>query len=43
MVTTAEECAELISKWADEVYHAWNSNHGTVAEIAEGFLEDYYN
>jgi monoamine oxidase len=41
-VTTAEECAELISKWADEVYYAWNSNHGTVAEIADGFLENYY-
>lgn len=41
-VTTAEECAELISKWSDEVYHAWNSNHRTVAEIADGFLENYY-
>jgi predicted PolB exonuclease-like 3'-5' exonuclease len=42
-VTTAEECAELIIKWADEVYHAWNSNHGTVAQIANGFLENYYS
>jgi hypothetical protein len=30
-------------KWADEVYHAWNSNHGTVAQIADGFLDKYYN
>ena len=41
--TRVEECAELIMKWADEVYHAWNSNHGTVAEIADGFLENYYS
>jgi hypothetical protein len=41
--TTAEESAELILKWADEVYNAWNSNHGTVAEIADGFLENYYS
>ena len=37
-VTTAEECAQLIIKWAEEVYHSWNSNHGTVSQIAEGFL-----
>jgi hypothetical protein len=42
-VTTAEECAQLITKWADEVYHSWNSNHVTVAQIADGFLENYYN
>jgi hypothetical protein len=42
-VTTAEESAELILKWAEEVYHSWNSNHGTVAVIADGFLEDYYS
>jgi hypothetical protein len=41
--TTAEESAELILKWAEEVYHSWNSNHGTVAVIADGFLEDYYS
>ncbi len=40
---TAEECAKLIIKWADEVYHSWNSNHGTVSQIAEGFLDNYYN
>jgi predicted transcriptional regulator YdeE len=42
-ITSAEECVELIMKWADEVYHAWNSNHGTVAQIADGFLDKYYN
>jgi hypothetical protein len=42
-VITAEECAKLIIKWADEVYHSWNSNHGTVSQIAEGFLDNYYN
>ena len=40
---TAEECAQLIIKWAEEVYHSWNSNHGTVSQIAEGFLANYYN
>jgi hypothetical protein len=41
-VTTAEESAELILKWGAEVYHSWHSNHETVAEIADGFLENYY-
>jgi hypothetical protein len=40
---TAEECAQLIIKWADEVYHSWNSNHEIVSQIAEGFLANYYN
>jgi hypothetical protein len=42
MVTTAEECAELISKWADEVYQSWSSNHEVISQIADGFLENYY-
>jgi hypothetical protein len=40
---TAEECAQRIIKWADEVYHSWNSNHEIVSQIAEGFLANYYN
>jgi len=39
---TEEECAQLIVKWADEVYHAWNSNHGTVSQIADGFLDNWH-
>jgi len=41
--TTAEECAQLIIKWADKVYHSWNSNHLLVSQIADGFLNNYYN
>ena len=41
-VTTAEECAQLIIKWAEEVYHSWYSNHGTITEIAAGFLQNYF-
>jgi hypothetical protein len=41
--TTVEESADLIAKWATEVYYSWRSNHGTVAEIANGFLENYYS
>ncbi len=37
--TTANECVELIKKWAEEVYQAWSSNHLLVSQIAEGFLE----
>jgi hypothetical protein len=37
-VTTAEECIELIQKWAEEVYHSWHSNHSLVSQIADGFL-----
>ncbi len=39
---TAEECAQLIINWADEVYHAWNSNHNTVSQIVDGFLNNYH-
>jgi hypothetical protein len=35
---TAEECVELIKKWADEVYCAWSSNHSLVSQIADDFL-----
>jgi hypothetical protein len=42
-VTTALESAKLIFDWADEVYHSWGSNHGIVAQIADGFLESYYD
>jgi hypothetical protein len=42
-VTTAEDCAELIAKWATEVYDSWSSNHLVVSQIAEGFLVNYYN
>lgn len=35
---TGNECAELIKKWATEVYHAWSSNHSLVSKIAEAFL-----
>lgn len=36
--TTADECVELIRKWADEVYYAWRFNHSLVSQIADGFL-----
>jgi predicted transcriptional regulator YdeE len=41
-VTTAEECAQLIIKWAEEVYHSWSSSHGTVSQIADVFLDNNY-
>jgi hypothetical protein len=41
--TTADECIELIIKWADEVYHSWSSNHSIVSHIADGFLDNNYN
>lgn len=37
--TTADECVELIKKWADEVYNAWSSNHSLVSKIADSFLD----
>jgi len=37
--TTADECVEIIKKWADEVYYAWSSNHSLVSQIADGFLD----
>lgn len=37
--TTADECVELIKKWADEVYCAWSLNHKLVSQIAYGFLD----
>jgi hypothetical protein len=40
--TTTEECAQLITKWADEVYQSWSSNHEVISQIADGFLENYY-
>lgn len=33
------ECAELIRKWAEEVYQAWAANHLLVSQIADGFIE----
>ncbi len=41
--TTADECIELIRKWADEVYHSWSSSHSIVSHIADGFLESISN
>lgn len=41
--TTADECVELIKKWADEVYHSWSLNHSLVSHIADGFLDNNYN
>jgi len=38
-ITKAEECVELINKWAEEVYIAWKENHSIVLQIAEGFLK----
>lgn len=35
---TADECVELIKRWAYEVYHSWKSSHSIVTEIADGFL-----
>jgi hypothetical protein len=43
MATTADECIELIKKWADEVYQAWTANHLLVSQIADGFIETYYD
>jgi Family of unknown function (DUF5946) len=43
MVTTADECVELIKKWADEVYHSWSSSHSLVSQIGDGFLDNNYN
>jgi len=37
--TSADECVELIRKWANEVYYAWSANHSLVSQIAEGFLK----
>jgi len=37
--TTANECVELIQKWADEVYLSWSSNHSIASQIADGFLD----
>ncbi len=42
-VTTANECVELIKKWAEEVYHSWSSSHLIVSQIADGFLDSSYN
>jgi len=42
-VTTSSECIQLIKEWADEVYQAWRSNHSTVSQIADGFLEKHDN
>ncbi len=39
--TTAEECAQLIIKWADEVYHSWSSSHAIISQIADGFLDKH--
>ena len=36
--TTTEECAQLIKKWAYEVYQSWSSNHAVISQIADGFL-----
>ncbi|MBL7997860.1 MAG: hypothetical protein JNL32_04385 [Candidatus Kapabacteria bacterium] len=40
--TTANECVELIQKWADDVYHSWSSSHSIVSQIADGFLDSSY-
>ncbi|MCZ8217738.1 MAG: DUF5946 family protein [Cyclobacteriaceae bacterium] len=40
---TADECVELIKKWADEVYQAWSFNHLVVSQIAGGFLDNIDN
>lgn len=37
--TMADECVELVKKWANEVYDAWGPNHSLVSQIADGFLE----
>ena len=36
--TTADECIDLIKRWADEVYHAWSPNHQLVSQIADGIM-----
>lgn len=41
--TTANECVELIKKWAEEVYHSWSASHSIVSQIATGFIENIYN
>ncbi|TZF86083.1 hypothetical protein FW774_03215 (plasmid) [Pedobacter sp. BS3] len=38
--TTANECVELIRKWANEVYYAWSLNHSLISKIADGFLKN---
>lgn len=42
--TSANECIQLIKKWADEVYRAWSANHLLVSQIADGYLNknDYH-
>jgi TonB-dependent SusC/RagA subfamily outer membrane receptor len=30
------------TRWADEVYQSWSSNHEVISQIADGFLENYY-
>lgn len=37
--TTADECVELVRKWADEVYYAWSSNYSLVSQISDGFSD----
>ena len=41
--TTANECVELIKKWADEVYQAWTANHLKVSQIVDGYLDNNDN
>jgi hypothetical protein len=41
--TTANECIDLIKKWADEVYRAWSLSHSIVSKIADGFIDSSYN
>lgn len=42
-IKTANECIELIEKWANEVHTAWSLNHELVSQIAEGFLNKMYS
>jgi hypothetical protein len=42
-LTKADDAVELIRKWADQVYYAWDSNHSLVSQIAVGFLNKHYN
>ncbi len=37
--TNAEECQQMIKRWAREVYNAWNSHHLLVDKITEPFLD----
>lgn len=37
--TTADECVELVKRWAKDVYDAWKSNHTLVSQIAADFLD----